>query len=296
MHGFAGIDLPGMGASPLHKDVLVMNLPYDNVPIDQVEKYMREEVVPFFARLPYTNLDGTKGFAIHWITRQPALPIKGNEGKGWGQIAGETFPQENIGIYHWMLVSGLGGGGQSGQLADAGSSGMGSWIHEFGHQLGLSHTGKWNAWSPTYTSLMNYSYSYGFEGDPKKVHFSSGELAGLVLNESHLPGKVPFPHRKTPVPERPALSPPPETRRQGFHLHRLGLDGSLLRPDRKGEHHVWLQRGRRRASAAERHAAVQLQRPVRADDGLPGLACRTSGQSLHGDRQPRSPRSEGPPP
>ncbi len=83
VHGFAGVDLAGMGCSPLHKDVLVMNLPYDNVPVDQMEKYMREQVVPFFANLPYTNLDGTKGFALHWITERPALPAKANAGKSW---------------------------------------------------------------------------------------------------------------------------------------------------------------------------------------------------------------------
>ena len=196
VHGFAGIDLPGMGCSPLHKDVLVMNLPYDNVPIDRMERYMQDEVVPFFAKLPYTNLDGKKGFAVHWITQGPAIAAKEAESKGWGRVAAERFPQDKIGIFHWMLIGGMGGGGQSSELADAGSTGMGSWSHEFGHQLGLSHTGKWSTWSPTYTSLMNYSYSYGFDGDRKKVHFSSGELASLVLNESHLPGKVPFPIEK----------------------------------------------------------------------------------------------------
>ena len=177
VHGFAGMDFPGMGASPLHKDIFVMNLPYDNVPIDQMEKHMREVVEPFFADQPYTNLDGKKGFAIHSMAQRPAFAVKGNEGKGWGQVAGETFPPEKIGFYHWMLIGGMGGGGQSGQLADAGSTGMGSWCHEFGHQLGLSHCGKWATWAPTYTSLMNYSYSYRFEGDGKKVHFSTGELA-----------------------------------------------------------------------------------------------------------------------
>jgi hypothetical protein len=219
VHGFAGIDLPGMGASPLHKDVLVMNLPYDNVPIDAVEKYMREQVVPFFANLPYTNLDGKKGFALHWITQRPALPVKGNEGKSWQQIAGETFPPDKIGIFHWMLIGGMGGGGQSDQLADSGSTGMGSWSHEFGHQLGLSHTGKWDTWSPTYTSLMNYSYSYRFEGDPKKVHFSTGELASLVLNESHLPGKVPFPIEKLAF-----LAGPPYR----LHLKPAGKDATYV--------------------------------------------------------------------
>ncbi|HLJ53596.1 MAG TPA: hypothetical protein VKT77_01080 [Chthonomonadaceae bacterium] len=203
VHGFAGIDLHAMGCSPLHKDVLVMNLPYDNVPIDQMEKYMRDEVVPFFANLTYKNLDGTNGFAVHWITETPTLSVKANEGKGWGQIAGETFPRDRIGIYHWMLIGGMGGGGQSGELADAGSTGMRSWAHEFGHQLGLSHTGKWSTWSPTYTSLMNYSYSYGFEGDRKKVHFSTGEFASLILNESRLPGKVPFPIEKLKFLEGP---------------------------------------------------------------------------------------------
>src|SRR5579871_5215856 len=218
-HGFAGVDLPGMGMSPLHKDILVMNIPYDDVPIDQMEKYMREEVVPFFAALPYTNLDGTKGFALHWITQSPPVPRKGSEGKSWGQLAGETFPPDKIGLFHWMLIGGMGGGGQSGQLADAGSTGMRSWSHEFGHQLGLSHSGKWSVWSPTYTSLMNYSYSYSFEGDRKKVHFSTGELASLVLNETHLPGKVPFPIEKLQF-----LAGPPYR----LHLKSAGKDATYV--------------------------------------------------------------------
>ncbi|HZT43383.1 MAG TPA: FG-GAP-like repeat-containing protein [Chthonomonadaceae bacterium] len=219
VHGFDGIDLKTMGCSPLHKDVLVMNLPYDSVPIDPMEKYMREQVVPFFADLPYTNLDGTKGFALHWITERPALPAKANEGKSWEQIAGETFPPDKIGLYHWMLIGGMGGGGQSDQLADSGSTGMASWCHEFGHQLGLSHSGKWDAWSPTYTSLMNYSYSYQFEGDRKKIHFSTGDLASLVLNESHLPGEVPFPEEKLAF-----LAGPP----YHFHLKPAGPNATYV--------------------------------------------------------------------
>ncbi|HEY3283122.1 MAG TPA: hypothetical protein VGN26_12685 [Armatimonadota bacterium] len=213
VHGFAGIDFPGLGASPLHKDIFVMNLPYDHVPVAEMEKFMRERAVPFFAKLPYTNLDGTQGFAVHWMTQTPVLSAKASEGKGWPQLAAETFPRDRVGFYHWMLIGGMSGGGQSDELADSGSTGMGSWCHEFGHQLGLSHSGKWAAWSPTYTSLMNYSYSYRFEGDPEKVHFSTGELASLVLNESRLPGKVPFPIEKLKF-----LSGPP----YGFRLKAAG--------------------------------------------------------------------------
>jgi hypothetical protein len=219
VHGFDGVDLKAMGASPLHKDVFVMNLIYDTVPADQVERQMRERVAPFFANLQYTNLDGTKGFALHWITQTPALPAKQNEGKSWQRIAGEKFPQDKIGLYHWMLVGGLGGGGQSDQLADSGSSGMGSWIHEFGHQLGLSHSGKYQTWAPTYTSLMNYSYSYQFDGDGRKVHFSNGEFASLVLNESHLPGKVPFPIEKLRFLEGPPYR---------LHLQSAGNDATYV--------------------------------------------------------------------
>ncbi len=219
MNGFDGVDLKAAGASPLHKDVFVMNLLYDDVPVDQVEKRMRETIVPFFANIPYTNLDGSKGFAIHWITQQPAISRKANEGVSWQRIAGEKLPPDKIGLYHWMLVGGLGGGGQSDQLADSGSTGMGSWSHEFGHQLGLSHSGKYEIWAPTYTSLMNYSYSYQFDGSAAKVHFSSGELASLVLNESHLPGKVPFPIEKLTFLEGPPYR---------LHLKSAGPDATYI--------------------------------------------------------------------
>lgn len=215
VHGFDGLDLKAMGASPLHKDVFVMNLIYDTVPADQVERQMRDRVVPFFANLPYKNIDGSKGFALHWITQSPPHATKENEGKSWQQIAGERLPPDKIGLFHWMLVGGLGGGGQSDQLADSGSSGMGSWIHEFGHQLGLSHSGKYAIWAPTYTSLMNYSYSYQFAGDSSKVHFSTGEFASLVLNESHLPGRVPFPIEKLRFLEGPP-----------YHLHMKSADAN----------------------------------------------------------------------
>lgn len=196
VHGFRGFDLKAMGASPLRKDVFVLNLPYDTVPVDQMEKLMKDKVAPLFEDLPYRNRDGSQGFRIHAVTMLPAVDTKAAAGKGWPQLAAETFPKDKIGVFHWMLVPGLGGGGQSGQLADAGSGGMASWAHEFGHQLGLSHTGKWPAWSPTYTSLMNYSYSYQFDGDPARIHFSRGELADIILNESRLPGKLPRPIEK----------------------------------------------------------------------------------------------------
>lgn len=187
VHGFAGMDLPGMGASPRHKDIFVTNLPTNNTPPDQIDKYMKDYVVPFFAKLPYKNLDGTQGFAIHYLMLDPIAA---------GVDVYTTHLPSRIGIWHWMAIGGMGGGGQSGQLADTGGTGMASWTHEFGHQLGLSHTGKWAAWSPTYTSLMNYTYSYGFDGSWNNIHFSTGEFSSVILNDSKLIERLPFPIEK----------------------------------------------------------------------------------------------------
>jgi hypothetical protein len=40
---------------------------------------------------------------------------------------------------------------------------------------------------------MNYNYSYGFNDDGNQIHYSRGDLAKLVLNETHLSERVPFP-------------------------------------------------------------------------------------------------------
>jgi hypothetical protein len=95
-----------------------------------------------------------------------------------------------------MLV-GTGGGGQSGQMADAGSCGQhalyATFIHEFGHQLGLDHNGFWEAgWSPTYPSLLNYTYNYQLNGRGDAIAYSDGRLASLVLDEWHLNEYLPF--------------------------------------------------------------------------------------------------------
>jgi hypothetical protein len=96
-----------------------------------------------------------------------------------------------------MLV-GTGGGGQSGQMADAGSCGQhacyATFVHEFGHQLGLDHAGFWDAgWSPTYPSLLNYSYSYQLNGRGEGIGYSNGLLASMVLDERSLDEYLPVP-------------------------------------------------------------------------------------------------------
>ena len=195
VHGFGGQDLAAMGASPLHKDVFVMNVLQNGSSRGEIEQHMQDTVVPFFAKLPYKNPDGTLGFAIHF-TVVPLVQAKQTIGQGWEQLADELFPRDRIGSWHWMEITGTSGGGQSSLLDDVGSTGLDSWIHELGHQLGLTHSGKWGASSPTYTSLMNYAYCCQFNGQLANIHFSTGELAALVLNEQRLPERISLPYEK----------------------------------------------------------------------------------------------------
>lgn len=208
VHGFSNSDFPGMGASPLHKDIFVMNMPTNGSPPGRIEQYMKDTIVPFFAKLPYKNLDGAQGFAIHF-TVMPSVSTEQTNDKGWEELADEFFPRDHIGSWHWMQISAMRGSGQSALLADVGSTGMDSWIHELGHQLSLTHSGKWGASSPTYTSLMNYAYS----GQWANIHFSTGDLAALVLNEQRLSEKIPYSYEKLKY-----LSSDP----YGFRMKALG--------------------------------------------------------------------------
>src|SRR5262245_23375510 len=92
----------------------------------------------------------------------------------------------------------VGGGGQAAELGDMGGCGQGAFwacfLHEFGHQVGLSHAGgPLTGMCPTYTSLMSYAYSYGFNDDGNQIHYSDGAMASLVLNETHLSERLPLP-------------------------------------------------------------------------------------------------------
>jgi hypothetical protein len=98
------------------------------------------------------------------------------------------------------MIVGSGGGGQAAELGDAGGCGRPIWatfLHEFGHQVGLSHSGgPGPAFCPTYTSLMSYAFSYGFEDDYHKIHYSCGSRTDLEVNEARLSERLPVPFEK----------------------------------------------------------------------------------------------------
>lgn len=201
--GESALDLPALGASPVHKDCFVYVQRYSETDGAACAHEMAR-VVKTWAELPCANPDGANGIALHPIWLPPLKP--GTPGRAWWDLGNENLPKTARGLAHYMEING-GGGGQAAELGDMGGCGAGAFwacfLHEFGHQVGLSHAGgPLPGACPTYTSLMSYSYSYGFNDDGNQIHYSHGEFAGLTLNESHLVERLPFPYEKVKFLEK----------------------------------------------------------------------------------------------
>jgi hypothetical protein len=189
-----GLDLAALGCRPGHRDVIVEVQRIEDVSDDLVHREM-ERVVRYYAALPIANSDGTPGIALHVIYREP-IPLK-EASESWYALADRYHAAARRGITHWMMVYN-GGGGQSDEMGDQGSCGAhalyATFLHEFGHQLGLDHTGRWGpSWCPIYPSLMNYAYSYQLNGKPDQIGYSDGRLARVVLDERRLSERLPLP-------------------------------------------------------------------------------------------------------
>lgn len=195
VHGLPrGIDVgANTRLDPRRRDVVVAIAPYQGVALDVLERELAR-AAQLYAELAVDNLDGSQGIAVHYRIDAP-VPPEQQFGGDWARCGAARFAQRERGFLHWMQVTPW-GGGQSQQTGDMGGSGLGFAVfaHEFGHQLSLSHEGDSSpAWCPLYTSLMNYAYSYAFDGDAQRVHFSRGEFAGVELREEALVERLPFP-------------------------------------------------------------------------------------------------------
>jgi len=203
VQGYRGLDLPKLGCNPRRTDVICLISRFETVNEARLKAEI-ERARATYASLETTNLDGTKGFSFHPIYLDP---IKGDDTKnGWPTNRDKFRPEKWKGLVHWMQVT-PGGGGQADQLGDGGTCGEGAlwavFIHEFGHQMGMDHEGFWpNFLCPTYTSLMNYAYSYGFEDDGNKIHYSTGSLKDYVLRETDLDETIPLPYDKVKFLEK----------------------------------------------------------------------------------------------
>lgn len=178
--------------SPVRQDVLLIVAPYPWVDSAAMRQSI-EGSKRLYSELKTCNPDGSTGISLHYRI-DPAMVYPTTI--GWGEAAAAHFPANQRGLYHWLQVDGLGGGGQAMELGDQGGSGanFACFAHELGHQLGLSHTGNSApAWCPLYPSLMNYAFTYQLGGDPNAVRFSDGRFASIELREAELQERLPFP-------------------------------------------------------------------------------------------------------
>lgn len=185
--GFRGLDLPGLGCDPKAPDSVCYLAPFEGTDRKMQEAEMER------ARALYARY----GVALRFVWQEP-IP-KAEQQRPWWELRDRHLPAAHRGIAHWMQLT-PGGGGQSGMLDDGGGCGGGegtlwaTFAHEFGHQVGLDHSGFWRpAWCPIYPSLMNYAYGYALEDDRNKIQFSTGRLGSLVLRETSLDEVLPFP-------------------------------------------------------------------------------------------------------
>lgn len=180
--------------NPLRQDVICNVSYFDGVDpkqfaneIPQVQRLYRELNTP--------NPDGSHGIWVH-VRPLPAFVAKEDQTLGWWDIGAKYCPKNERGLVHWMQVTPW-GGGQAAQTGDMGGCGNGwaVFAHEFGHQMSLGHEGDSPAaWCPLYPSLMSYAFSYSFDGDGNKIHFSRGQFRETVLDERNLSEKLPYPY------------------------------------------------------------------------------------------------------
>jgi hypothetical protein len=199
--GHRGLDLPDMGCNPRRMDVICLISRFDDVPEDRVKSEL-ERAVKTYAELDVENVDGSRGWNLHIVYRDP---VTGDDKKSsWGVNRDTFLPREWRGMVRWMQIT-QGGGGQADQLGDGGTCGVNAlwavFLHEFGHQLGMDHHGFWGpGHCPIYTSLMNYAYSYSVEDDGAKIRYSDGRFAkalggkGYTINETRLDETIPLPY------------------------------------------------------------------------------------------------------
>ena len=218
--GEGELDLPALGASPAHADCFVYVQRYSETDGAGCRNEMAR-VVKTWDELPNPNPDGTTGIRLHPIWLPPLPP--GTPGRAWWDLGNESLPKRARGLAHFMVIN-VGGGGQAAELGDMGGCGQGAFwacfLHEFGHQVGLSHAGGalWGM-CPTYTSLMSYAYSYGFNDDGNQIHYSKGEFASLILNETKLVERLPFPLDRVRFLEK------------GPYRFKLAADGDATKVD-----------------------------------------------------------------
>jgi hypothetical protein len=229
--GVNKIDLAALGANPKHKDIFVeMDYMTRVTAMNGLapNKVVLETIMSVFARAPIYNPDGREGINLH-LELGNEIPYDNDLNPLFDEFAAlkETyFDRGRLPVFHYMIwVNQYNGGRSSGySMKIPGSDfvvSLGTWnnghggtdmekigtfIHELGHNLGLTHGGSDDQRTkPNHLSVMNYSF----------------QTSGLI--KGNKPGVFNF--QATPLP---ALSEEALDERQVLTKEKI-LDGFLIK-------------------------------------------------------------------
>jgi len=183
-----GLDLAKIGCHVGHRDILLQLERFDNVDENHLKEQM-DAAVKYYASLPIVNPDGKLGIDLHVLYQTPH-PARLHD-QVLSDFDGKYPPVEVRGIVHSAFAEN--NGPNVSKINGDNCHFNGNWkefVHEFGHQLDLDHSGHWQSPTPAgcalYPSLMSYSYSYmGGPGVGNTIGYSDGKFSKKI-DDRHL--------------------------------------------------------------------------------------------------------------
>ena len=187
-----GLDLAALGCKIGRRDIIVEIGSFDNVDQNWLHSEMAK-AAEVYAALPVKNPDGSFGIALHVLYAPPTPAAEHN--KALNDFDARYPPRDHVGVTHYFWAER--DGPLVAQIMGQNGHFNGEWmhfLHEFGHNLGLTHEWFWNGppFCPIYPSLMNYTYN-GSLYPVDKVRYSDGRLQNFPLEENHLSERLPLP-------------------------------------------------------------------------------------------------------
>ena len=215
LEGYNGVDLPGMGADPLHKDIFVeIDWMVEHDHNHKPKNWAIAKVIAAFRDAPVSNPDETTGITLHVDTGDLGggnpLPHDDNLNPVWTEfdaIKRDNFAPEKEPIFHYCVFAHNYSGGTSSGLSRGIPASdfivsLGSWpeqvgtpmqqagtfMHELGHNIGLRHGGADHVnYKPNYLSIM--SYFFQMSGLLRNGKFGELDYSKFLiedLDENHL--------------------------------------------------------------------------------------------------------------
>jgi sugar lactone lactonase YvrE len=218
--GVIDLDLPSLGADPIHKDVF---LETDYMEFHLPASPSVANLISAFANAPVSNPDGVDGISLHLDLGDEVPHQNDLDWVGYAAIKQSFFgtPAERSSanaanmlaarrlVYRYAMIAHAGFGSGSAEapgndmmvnvgsrsdpsnhLATTAGSFEGTFMHELGHNLGLLHGGGDEInYKPNYLSVMNYAFmgdwlNFFVAGYQRPLDFSRSILP--VLDENNL--------------------------------------------------------------------------------------------------------------